>query len=272
MTKVTILNVTNKPGGMDVLRDNLDKQTYHDFELVIVDGLYDWRKKEVESYFSHSKYSVQHIKEPMKHHKDVWTLNKSYNEGLRRASGELVISLQDYIWIKGTGIEQFVDLYEEYGPEVAISGIGHKAEYPNRADDIEGKISIWNSIFVEVPTGISEADHRMSQDKQVEDIPHSLFELNWAAFPLQGLKYIGGFDESYDQGYSCDNFNLSFRLSLLGYKFLLDRSNECIGFNQKDIFPRPPSWEEKHNRYKRHPETIHAMIKGEMSYKLNYLK
>ena len=271
MPKVTVLNVTSKPGGIDVLKDNLDKQSFTDFEVVIVDKLHGWRHKEVAKAFKDSPYPVYHIPEPMGAPTDAWNLNKAYNAGLRDAKGELVVSLQDYIWIKGTGIEQFVDIYEDYGPKVAICGVGNKALYPNKADDRNGKLSIWKTPFTGKPEGISEADHRYDGKQTLEDIPHSLFELNWAAIPLQGLKEIGGFDERYDQGFSCDNFNLSFRLSLIDYAFLLDKTNECIGFNQRDIFPRPVDWEKRHNRYQRHPTIIRAIIEKRESYKLNHL-
>lgn len=269
---ISVLNVTNKPGGIDILKDNLEKQTYQDFELIIVDALYDWRKDEVAEYFKDVTFPVKHIPEPPFRPGDVWNLNKAYNEGLRHAEGELVISLQDYIWIKGTALEQFVDLSESYGLQVAISGIGHKALFPDHADNLQGKISIWNEPFTGVPSGVSEADHRLDGKQIVEDIPFSLFELNFACVPLEAYKAVGGFDEEYDKGYSCDNFNLSFRLSLLDYKFLLDKTNECIGFNQKDLFPRPKDWEKLHNRYVRHPEAIRAILEKRAPYKLEYLK
>lgn len=269
--KISVLNITNKPGGIDVLKDNLDKQTVEDFELIIIDALYDWRKEEVRQYFEGAKYRVIHRPEPPKGTGDAWALNKSYNEGLRASGGTLIVSLQDYIWIPADGLEKFWDTWSEYGSKAAVCGIGHKALYPNKYDDLGGKISIWQEPYRGVPEGISEADHRWDGKRQVEEISRNLFELNWAAVPRQGFFDIGGFDEEYDQGYSCDNFNISFRLSLIEYRFFLDKTNECIGFNQRDIFPRPTNWEQRHNRYHRHPKTIRDIISKEKSWKLNYV-
>ena len=48
---ISVLYISNRYGSMDILRANLRRQSYTDFELVFVDGLYHERKEELKEYF-----------------------------------------------------------------------------------------------------------------------------------------------------------------------------------------------------------------------------
>ena len=89
---ISVINITNRIGGLDILKDNLDKQSYKDFELIMCDGLYEWRKDEVKGYFD--SFPTLHIPEPKKNEKDVWVLNKAHNEALRKSKGDIIVFKQ----------------------------------------------------------------------------------------------------------------------------------------------------------------------------------
>ena len=50
--KISCMHLTNRPGGMDVLKANVMRQSEEDWELIIVDALWREREKEVIEYFN----------------------------------------------------------------------------------------------------------------------------------------------------------------------------------------------------------------------------
>jgi len=234
---VSILTVTNRMGGIDILKNNLRRQTLSDFEVVLVDEHYDKRKDEVAKYLQ--GFHVKHIKPRPPAKGDAWNLNKAYNDGFDACEGDIIVSLQDYIWMPPQGLERFLRF-----PSL-VSGVGHKAKYPDTAYDLEGKITIFEKEFNGKPEGIAEYDERID-GPQIEEVNFSFFELNYAAIPRKIIKEIGGMDEEADKYYSGDNVQLGFRCAKNGHSIFLDRGNECIGFYHQQWFPRPEKWEEKH--------------------------
>lgn len=222
--KLSVVYVTNRPGGMDILLDNLNRQTFKDFELILADELYKERKTEVELLFA--KYPVKHFKPREKQEGDVWNLNKAYNDALDKVEGELVVFLQDYIWIPANGLERFWDIYELY-PNAPVTGCGHKAQKSNG---------------IKRPAGISEVDDRVNGEKRLVESDWTYYELNWASCPT---KYLVRFDETMDTYYGGENQVFALQVFKKCGIIYLDRLNECVGHPQ-DIFGRPEDWEEKH--------------------------
>ena len=244
---ISVLTVTNRPGGIDVTWASLKKQTFTDFEWILCDELYEWRKEEVKAYVNDTR--LIHIPSP-RVHEDLWNLNKSHNAALRAARGDLIVSLQDYIWIRGDGLEKFWALHTALGPRNLITGAGHKSEHPRLAHDIKGKITIFKEPFTDKPSGISERDSRLEGEMKLEETNASWWETNWAAAPRKVFYDLGGYEEQHDaEFYGCDNLTIALRAELLGYRFWLDKTNQCIGLPHSDFFPRPADWEKRHGRH-----------------------
>lgn len=234
--KISILYVTNRLGGIDILKDNLDRQTFRDFEVVIVDDLD--RSDEIKAYMA--DYSPTVLKPRPRASGDVWNLNKAYNDGLRACKGELIVFLQDYIWVRANGLERWWQDYEAH-PEAFFSGVGHKAKWPERKDN-DGAMSIFKRF--EAPVGISELDDRLIEPKTgLEESNYSTWELNWACAPR---KLMPEFDESMDQHFGGDNVVVAAKAAMLGVEFYIDYSNTNSGYNQSALFPRHPDWEKYH--------------------------
>src|SRR5258708_42189 len=110
--KISIVCVTNKQGAVEFLKKQLDKQIFKDFEVIIADdGL------------NSKLYEKQFVPRP-KEKEDVWNINKAYNDCFKKVSGELVIFLQDFIWIPANGLARFWQLYNLF-PNDLITGCGH---------------------------------------------------------------------------------------------------------------------------------------------------
>lgn len=206
MPKISVVCVTNRKGAFDFIRKQLEKQTFQDFELIMADD---------SGVLSH----VSQFKPRQKNEGDVWNINKAYNDCLDRVEGELIVFLQDFIWIPANGLQKFWDDYQIY-PEALITGVGHKAK-----SGLEG---------------ISEVDDRMFGEPGLHPGSFSHYELNWASCPT---KLAPRFDEDMDKNYGGENQVFAIKANADIY---IDRSNICVGYSQEEVGGRPDDWEEKH--------------------------
>lgn len=207
--KISVVFVTNREGAIDFLKPQLDKQTFKDFEVIC--GSDAPLNKAFNNWYTFTPRQ--------KNEGDVWNLNKAYNDCLDKVNGELIVFLQDFIWIPANGLQRFWDDYQTY-PEALITGVGHKA--------IKG---------IE---GISEVDDRVFGEPGLHEGTFSHYELNWAACPT---KLAPRFDEDMDTHYGGENQVFAIKSNADIY---IDRSNVSIGYAQEEVGGRPENWEEKH--------------------------
>ena len=141
--RVSVLTPTARYGGIDISWLGLKEQTYTDFEWVIVDEIE--REKEIKDYCRDSR--VIWLKSPPKKQGKFWNLDQSVNYASSKCRGELLINLQDYIWIPPDAIQKFVSAYDRisgFGSlPTALSGVGHKYTLGGLAvHDLKGKVSV----------------------------------------------------------------------------------------------------------------------------------
>ncbi len=268
---ISVVTVTKRPGSLDITWGSLRRQTSCDFEWILCDELFDWRRREVDEYVNDPR--LHHIPAPTRKG-DLWNLNKSYNEALRHCRGELVVSLQDYIWIPPEGLANYWRVYQDLGPRAFLTGISHAWALPAPVHDPRGRVTIFRTPYSEKPalriaidnrltgpwTGLprlargdpaslSQHPHAASLGTVEEKMPE-FWELNWAGAPLRAFYEIGGFPEDHDAlFYSCDNLTIAFCAQRLGYRFYLDMANECYPMIHGEAFPKPVNWEERHGRF-----------------------
>lgn len=266
MHKVSIITVTKRYGGIDVMYNNLRKQTEKDFEWILCDELYDERKQEVADYVSGIDF--KHIKPRQKREDCVWNLARAYNDAIRVSDGELIVVVDDFIWMPHNAISRFLEVFKEKG-RCLITGVGNKAPYPEVVDE-HGKIMLFAQEYKEKPQGIIEPDTRIDGRKHVEEVNHSFYELAYSAFPRSLVYEIGGFDEDTDTQYCGQDRNFALRCSLAGAPVFMDRSNENIGLFHQGFTPRPSDWEEKH--YNKNPRATLDILDEVRPIKQNWLQ
>lgn len=228
MPKISIIFVTNRSGWYDILKENLGRQTFNDFEVIVANDSDDWGA--MPNWFV--------FKPRQKKQGEAWNLNKAYNDCIDRANGELLVFLQDFIWIPDYGLEKFWKVYLE-NPNSFVTGVGNKAK-----DGLEG---------------ISEYDLRMNGPDGVHMIDPMIipWEMNWASAPRV---IMPRFEEKMDSYYGGENIYISRKAYLFGAMFMIDRSNQCIGYSQEYCGGRPHDWEE-----------LHANKEGRLAAFLEYL-
>lgn len=265
LPKISVITVTKRHGGIDVAYNSLRKQTFKDFEWILVDELYDERKDEVAEYVKDIK--IKHIKPRPKEEGHVWNLAHAYNDGFKQCEGELVVGYDDFIWLKGNALELFWEDYQAH-PEAIFTGTGHKAPAPATVNP-EGKITIFEKPYTQIPVGIKEADTRIDGNQDLIEVNHTYWELAWSAIPRKVLYDLGGFDEEADRHYCGQDRNFGLRVFLSNRKVFLDKRNENIGLHHQTFDPRPSDWETKH--YKMTGWSTQSVINNERPVRLNYL-
>jgi hypothetical protein len=246
--KISVVTVTKRPGSIDITWGALQQQTLDDFEWILCDELFHWRRKEVEQYVNDPR--LRHIPAPVRKG-DLWNLNKSYNEALRYCRGQFVVSLQDYIWIPPEGLANYWRAYQDLGPRVFLTGISHAHALPAPVHDLRGPVTIFSAPYSKKPMFRTRIDVRFrDSDSPIEERDPADWELNWAGAPLCAFYEIGGFSEKHDgEFYSCDNLTIAYCAQQLGYRIYLDQANECYPVDHGEIFPKSVDWEERHGRF-----------------------
>ena len=266
------MHLTNRYGGIDILWANMKRQTEQDFELVIVDALWKEREKEVKEYINDPR--LKYIRQSDKKEGAHTNLAHADNEAFRACEGELIVCLQDYIWIPPNGLEKYWEAHKAYDGKILITGVGHQYDYPGVSEmtDPKGKITVFEKPYTRPPEAQCWGDPRMRMDLgtfymcQPQD-----WEMNYCAIPRKVIHELGGMDEQYDfEGFAWDNVNIAVRADMLGYRAYIDQTNECKGFNHDGWWPNPL----KVNRVspqKYHFQSLNDMVSGKRSIKLPYL-
>lgn len=183
--KISVLTPSIRPAGLEITRKCLMEQSEQDFEWLVELGL------------------GRH------------DLNAAYNRMLRRAQGELVVSVQDYIQFPATYLEQFWEAYQAHPTTFFTAPVGKSSQ-----EDYGGDIRWdWRAMG-----GAVRWDS---------------WEIDSGAAPLAALKQIGGFDEALDGHWSCDNVNVGCRAELAGFSFKNLPNNCAIAYDHDAHMPHP---------------------------------
>lgn len=97
MTRVSVLVPSYRPGGLDVLCDSLALQKFDDFELILADELYQFRRDIVSGEGQNYQFPIKHIAPDGGPRLSNYC--RSINNAITHASGELVVIQPDYCWL-----------------------------------------------------------------------------------------------------------------------------------------------------------------------------
>lgn len=191
--KISVLTPTIRPFGLEMIRQSLMQQTFTDFEWLVEVGL------------------------------DKHDLNAAYNRMLRRAKGELVVSLQDCIKVGPDYLQKWWDIYHVYPNTFMTAPVGKVKDW---RDQDEKPVWDWRAA-------------RMNDTDLIRDCNWDCWEIDNGAAPLKALKAIGGFDEALDGHWSCDNVNVGKRALLAGYTFKCLFDNPGIAWDHDAHLKHP---------------------------------
>lgn len=270
MARISVMTLTNRYGGIDITWNSLKRQTFTDFEWILVDAID--REKEVRSYVNDK--SLKYIKQNPQPEDALTNLAHADNQGFSNCKGELIVCIQDYIWFPPDALEKYWRIYQQ-NPDILVTGVGDQYGKPSK-DDIyypDGKITVFREPYTRRPDIKVWSDPRKRIDQGTFYMCNPPdWELNYASIPRKILYELGGMDEQYDyHGFAWDNVNIAQRADMLGYRAYIDQTNECMGFEHDEWWPNPLKVEKK-SPAEYHFKIMDKMAKGLVPVKLDYLK
>lgn len=186
--RISVLTPSIRTEGLWIVQRSLGMQTFKDFEWLTEIGIPG----------------------------DGHDFNAAMNRMLRRAKGELIVSLQDYIKAPEDYLQKFWDAYQAHPRTFFTAPVGKSA-----TEDFTGEIR-W--------------DWRAYQDAKPKS---DCWEIDSGCAPKAALFEVGGFDEHLDQWWSFDNVSVGKRAELAGYEFANLFMNPVVAYDHDAFIAHP---------------------------------
>ena len=222
--KFSIVYFTYRPGGLDMLIKSLSKQTYDDYELIIVDDYADRDFDAVSKYIkSYGIDDFKLLRSKKKCYEDIaFNQVNAFNTGLLKCTGDVNIIIEDYAWLKPDGLEKWKNTYDSIGYDTLITGVGNVFSYrePEKIDDI----SVWHK----------EHDGDFSASTPMGVWTPETWEWFYSAVPMECWDEMNGLDERFDYHNQLPCMLFPLQAKLNGYKFMTDRDNSIDLVHHRD--------------------------------------
>ena len=244
-TMISVITATIRPEGLDLVYKALKRQTFTDFEWIIV-APSSIHTQITATIGKRQPFLTHLVPDPNKNDGDVWTMNKAMNTAIKHSEGDLIVSWQDYTYAMSDTLERFyVHFLQE--PNVLITAVGNKY-----TDDT------WTSMVWKDPR--QRSDQGTYYGCYFNDI-----EWNLCSCPRKALYSIGGFDEYLDKYFGMDGYSVNERTNLVGgFDFKIDQTIQSYSLEHG----RPNKWEENNAIHGPYDERKKAYVENPV---LNYL-
>ena len=263
-----MLTVTKRRGGIDIIVDALKRQTFTgSWEWILVDELFNERNKEVQDFVKSQNLTAQftHIPPKTPTPKRKFGLCNAINSAFLQSRGELLVSIQDFIWVEPTCLDRYWKAYDAF-PNRLIGGLKNHYSGPP-ATNLQGLVSIWDTPWEGDPAVKCKLTERDDRYKSIHAEPEAVlveslpivYEMCNASMPYTLTCALNGVDESYDSGRSYDNQNISFRAQGLGYATVIDMYNIAREFNHWEYFGVEDKVSSKSLNNRPHPDTNYEL-------------
>ena len=228
--KLSIYTPTIRKGWFNLMADNLNKQSYKNFEWIIVDDYPEDRSKLAKEYAEKYNLDIKYTRGKERKTKRTYGLCNANNTALALATGEVLVFLQDFILPPLDGLEQIATLYRRN--PTALQAL------PDMYFSIKGEVDTTKEDWFDGRTDVVGEFQR--QNVRIANLglrptnnPRD-FEQNYGAIPVKVARELGGWWEFYDFGLGYDNTSLAFRSLKAGYPIIIDETNIAICL---DIWP-----------------------------------
>lgn len=193
MACFTIVYITYRPGGIDLLAESLKYQPSYLYELVVID---DWpgrvERGIAQQYLIDKGIPLRYYgKSDIGDNPSGGGAVRAMNKGALWSRLKWTIFVQDFAWFPPGAIVQWSKIVTKYALNSIISGVGcvHEAEPPTCYTDV----SIWKEPYPESIGNIHEEQH--------EWVPR-VFEAFYFCAPTFFIDLINGFDESIEWSFT----------------------------------------------------------------------
>lgn len=231
--KVSVVVPTLRLGGMDVLFGALRRQTFKDYELVLVDEWRDMRTESVAHLADTTGVSLLHVRP------DRPGLAHALNVGLGKARGKLVCPLNDYHWPPQDWLARHWSVFQRSGGAWTCNGLAEHhappALKPVGLDVMDYTMTVFRrpfeGNFSDLPVLYREdlawtKRFRWSLgDGLYTSCGREYYNTLNNSIPRSVLLKINGYDETYDQSRAVLDIDAGVRAEIVGHRFALDTGN-----------------------------------------------
>lgn len=226
---VSIITITIRSGFWNVMAANLAKQTYKNFEWVIVDDYPEDRSEIAKKYAKKYGLHITYVRgdKVMGKYTRRNGLARANNLGWKKSKGDLLVYLQDFIFIPVNGLEMIVDVNRHH-PNSLIAPVDQYwySKDPNR----ENKEDWWDGD-TDIVRDFSWRNVRLQFIGLRPTTNPFDFEMNYSCIPRHIMNDLNGFWEFFDNGLGYDNTTFAYVALEKGYQILIDDRNEAVCIN-----------------------------------------
>ena len=108
---ISVIVPTTRIGGLDVLFSGLENLIFKDFELILVDNLYDYRKDIVIEKMKQYSFKIKHIP-PLNSTFTATNYCRDMNTGIINSDGNIVLCICDYAWLHPSCLQIHHDFHK----------------------------------------------------------------------------------------------------------------------------------------------------------------
>lgn len=250
MPRVSVLTITWRLGGFDLLAWGLDAQVFRDFDLVVVDALHPWRAEAVDRWAVARRFPVRHLGDGRAPSDSGHRESTAYNTGLDACGGEYVLFLNDWTVLGPEALARHLEVARpgvvslaDYSVHDAPAGVAHP-EYAALdgvgagGDAVAAYEALVRGLLEGSPLWIESAAVRpakllgglgaRTRGRFTPGAPAR----GWTAaryahlknelYPRAAIDEAGGFDLAYDGAHGYMDADLGRRLAAQGVKFWSD--------------------------------------------------
>lgn len=238
--KVSIITPTIRSGFWDLMAQNIASQTYPNIEWIVVDDSIENRESLLKEVGKQYKLDVQYVrgKKYSKGFPYIYGLSSANNCGLEKAKGELLVFLQDFMFMPKDGIELLVNLHRAHPTSLlAPVDIAVKPIRPPMVD-----MKNWFSGMKPEDT-FGELIRKNIRCKGIGIRPTNNpadWEMNYCAIPTAVAKDLGGWYEFFNDGLGFDNTEIAYRALLSGYTIFIDDTNIATALDHWEALKDKP--------------------------------
>lgn len=235
---ISVITPSVRPEGLEMVRKCLRRQDFTDFEWIVV------------SPFEYEQADLW-LKDPEKRDGDFWNLCKAWNYAYSQAQGELIVNVQDLIWLPPDTLSRFWNHYRG-NPKALVTAVGN--QYASVDENGVPQTVVWQ-------------DPRMRTDfGTFYEVAPSEMEMAVCSIPKQAIYDCGGIDEEYDKGPGAQEKEMCYRIDKLGYKMFIDQTIEYKAVQHGRL---TDDWDEKYFKVTTPLFTRHMMELADGSRTLN---
>ena len=257
--KISVIYITYRPGGFDMLANSFKYQTVQDYELIIIDDYEKRKPEQVKTFLEENEVYASYVgpsKEecfPELPHKVITAINT----GILLSTGDVIVLMTDYTWLHKDSLERFVRCEDKLKKGCCISSICHYWGQPPQ--DIKLNLEGQMTIFEDLWKGSPEENRWRSPSWWIPEFWESFY----SAIPWSILEKTNGPRESYQYS-PCAWFERFLKdVGEVGGSFYVDKKNICEMVEHRNL---KPAWL-WHNA-KWHPEDPSLFIDRENCFDL----